>query len=285
MYGLSTKKASKAFYGVNKLMSTLTISDFAKICYKMLLSDRDVNVVVAGMTGEGKSTFMIKLAQEYAKISNTIFKYDGNITWLRSELIDYIDSDDKSVRKPEYTAIVVDELISLFFKRNWNKGGQKGAIELFNKCRDRHLLIIGGVPVFWDLDTAFRNRVRFYVYVEQRGNAIVYLRDEVGGWSRDPWNEKANFKIFTSDRNPYIKCKNFVGLISGYGDFTPEEKKEYYKLRNTKRLDSDSQDQDGGEIEVKDKIYKKRWLITTKYLISCIDHGIKPKIEILSNAE
>jgi hypothetical protein len=227
---------------------TATVEEFAKTIYKLAKSDRDVTLGVAGFTGEGKSVFMIKLQKAYAKIAGVKWSFNNNLTWSRDEMLKWIDGDKNGKgRKPEYSAILPDELISMFFRRNWYEDDQKAAIELLNKCRDRHLFIAGGIPNFWQLDTSFSTRIRFYAYIPRgRGRAWIFEQED-NPFSADPWNVNDNKKLFRKKKDP-SKCPNFVCEIL-FDDLTPQEKKEYYAIRNTKRKNTEMQNK-------KDKIEK-----------------------------
>ena len=98
-----------------------SLKAMAKYCYAILRSDRDINIGVAGMTGEGKSCFSYQLCKEYGKV-NGIGWDANNITWSRDELINWIDGKDK---KPQYSALLPDELFSFAYKRDWFKDGNK----------------------------------------------------------------------------------------------------------------------------------------------------------------
>lgn len=235
-----------------------SLKTIAKNIDKLLISDRDVISVVGGMTGEGKSTFMGKLMIEYEKLHKKKWSFD-NITWSREELETWIDGDDKGKKqKPEYEAILVDELISLFFKRNWYESPQKGAIELLNKCRDRHLFIGGNIPNFWDLDSSFLSRIRFYFYIPLgRGKAWMFQQED-NPFTNDKWNVNENRKIFRKKKSPY-RCPNFVCEIR-FDDFTIEEKKKYLQIRNTKRKNTEQQSK-RQRIERYGKIKQQRDLI------------------------
>lgn len=218
-----------------------TLQDFSKTLYQLLKSDRDVNIAVAGFTGEGKSTFTYKLCKDYGLVSGV--KWQPNFsTWSRNELLEWIDGKKgskilknglKPKQLPEYSAINVDELWLLFYKRNWYDEKQIDSIATLNMCRDRHLLIIGNVPNFWDLDSAFLTRIRFYIYILERGKAWVF-EQENNPFSNDPWNRNRNKILFRKLKNPFM-LPNFVCEIQ-FPDFTPEEKIEYYEIRNRKRI-------------------------------------------------
>ncbi len=217
------------------------MDDFAKVILDLAKSDRDVTVGCAGFTGEGKSVFLIKLQKTYSKITGLDWDLQKNMTWSRDELLKWIDGTGakRTGRKPEYTAILADEIISMFFNRNWWDEGQKEGIEIMNKCRDRHLLIGGAIPNFWELDSGLASRIRFYAYIPRgRGRAWIFEQED-NPFTKDKWNVAENVKLFRKHRNPY-KCPNFLCEIH-FDDLTPDEKKQYYALRNSKRLNTENQ--------------------------------------------
>ena len=219
-------------------INTYTCATFAKLVFDILKSDRDVNLGVAGMTGEGKSTCLYQIFKEYAKIAGIAWEWDF-LTWDRKELLDWIDGDDEGKnQKPEFSPIMCDELISMFYKRNWYDENQKNSVELLNKCRDRHLFIAGAVPNFWDLDGGILTRFRFYLYIKQRGEAWIF-QQESNPFASDTWNIASNKKLFQKHKLPY-KCPNFLGILK-FGDFDAEEKVQYYDIRNKKRIGTEGQ--------------------------------------------
>ena len=214
---------------------------FAELLHRLLNSDRDLNIATAGACGEGKSTFSIQLLKEYNALSLGAWCLDQT-TWSRKELLTWIDGDSSNgemvdgVRPgqlPEFAGILLDELFLLFYRRNWFDEGQIDAIGTLNMCRDRHLLIAGNIPNFWDLDGAYTSRIRFYVYVPWRGTAWIFEQDN-NPFSTDKWNTALNRKIFNQYKAPY-KCPNFVSEIT-YPDLSIQEKEKYIELRNNKRV-------------------------------------------------
>jgi hypothetical protein len=205
------------------------MEEFASLIYDTGKSDRDNLVAVSGFTGEGKSTFSTKLQKAYSKISGTEWSFD-RMTWSREELMGWIDGPN---RLPEYSAILPDELFLMFYRRNWYEEDQIKSIATFNMCRDRHIFLCGNVPSFWDLDAGFTKRVRYYVYIPYRGIAWVHTQEN-NPFILDPWNISENKKLFRKNKNPY-QLKNFVCEIR-FDDWGEEEKKEYLKIRNAKRL-------------------------------------------------
>ncbi len=211
-----------------------TIKQFAKTIAKMVRSDRYVLAVASGYMGEGKSCFLSQLMREVASITNTPFNYNNNITYSRKELKEWIDGGPKGEnRKQEQSSILADELINMFFKRSWFDSEQIDGIQLLNKCRDRHLFIGGCVPTFWDLDAGIYSPTTFWCHVVERGRVWIFEKDP-NPWGRDPWYRKYNEKVFQSSRSPY-KAKGFVCEIM-FGDWSPQDKEEYYAVRNAKRV-------------------------------------------------
>ena len=250
-------------------IEAVSLKQFAKTLYKINKSDRYSSVVVSGFMGSGKSCFMDKLAREYAKVSNTKYSVNDNMTWEREELAKWIDGDedDETTQKEEYNVIVADELISILNRRNWYKSGQKGVIELFNKCRDRHLLFMGAIPIFQHLDGMFKSIVYFWVHVDKRGTARVYKQEE-NEFNDDPWNTHDNKKLIRKKKVPY-SSPNFVCLIK-YPDWTPKEKEEYYNVRNIKRKNTENQDEPQ-HARAHDSVKQRNELIRYAYNNKLID--------------
>jgi hypothetical protein len=215
-----------------KNSDTNTIESFADLLVDILKSDRYILLVCSGETGEGKSCFTTQLAQRVAEKAGTGFNYKENMTYLRSELKEWID------KKPEYSVILADEFISLFFSRNWYDGAQIEGIELLNKCRDRHLCIIGNIPNFWQLDSGLYPLVKFWVHIPERGHAYVFQKSK-NPFSKEAWFKKQNEQIWFSKRDPTL-CRGFVTEVK-FSDWSPEEKKVYYETRNTKRQNTELQ--------------------------------------------
>jgi hypothetical protein len=237
-----------------------SLSNFARTIYRLAKSDRDVTMGVAGFTGEGKSTFLIQLQKEYAKHAKTKYTLTNNLTWSREELFKWIDGDKKgNGKKPEYSALNADELISMFFNRNWQEDKQIASIEKLNKCRDRHLFIGGNVPVIWQLDSALLTRLRFYGYIPRGRSRAWIFEQEDNPFSKDPWNIAENQKTFRRNKNPY-KCPNFVCEVE-YTDLSVGEKKEYLDLRNTKRLNTEMQNKKDRVLPFKRLIAERNALI------------------------
>ena len=216
------------------------IDGFANLLTKKQKADWWELIACSGVQGVGKSCLLTQIIEQTSKLNNMKFSYENNLTWMRDEFITWINGkgDKKEGQMPEYSSVLVDELISLFYKRNWANSEQNDAIELMNKCRDRHLIVGGNVPNFWDLDKALRNLFTFWIHIPRRGIAWVFMPDE-NPFEMDRWHVKYNAKVFEKSNNPY-KCKGFVAEIN-FLDWTPEKKTEYYDVRNKKRINTEGQ--------------------------------------------
>jgi len=222
-------------------MRAATIQEFATKIVKVLKTDRWALLVVSGEMGEGKSCFTDQITIEAAKQLNTEFTRERNMIYKRAELKKAIDGDTKNNNAgqfPEHSVIHCDELISMFFKRNWFDADQIDGIELLNKCRDRHLLVAGNIPEFWDLDSAIYAAITFWVHIDARGKAWLFQKSK-NPFTKDKWHRKENEKIVQKRGHPYL-CKNFITEIH-FPDWTPKEKVKYYEVRNRKRQDTEGQ--------------------------------------------
>jgi len=216
-----------------------TMNDFAKTIAAILKTDRWVFLVSDGDMGEGKSCFTSKLAQKVAQYTNTDFSYDDNMTYSRKELKKWIDGDNGKGQKPEYSTILADEIISMFFKRNWYDKDQIDGIELLNKCRDRHLCVMGNLPDFWDLDKGIYAAITFRVHIFERGIAWVFRKDR-NAFTLDKWHRVHNEKVLKKGKYNPAPCLGFVCAIK-FDDWSAEEKTHYYKVRNEKRKGTEGQ--------------------------------------------
>jgi len=226
-----------------KTRKVLSMNDFANMIHELLRSNRDVIIGTSGMTGEGKSTFSIKLQKKYSEIAGVPWSLKHNLTASRHSLMTWINGEPGSVadevtglkpgQKPMYSALLADELILMFYNRKWSDNEQINAIGDLNLFRSRRLLLCGNVPRFWRLDSAFLERVRYYVFVPKRGTAWVF-QQENNPFTDDPWNRKVNSRLVAENGNPY-KSDNFIGEII-FGDLSGDEKLEYEELRANLQL-------------------------------------------------
>ena len=251
-----------------------TMDEFAELLAGILKTDRWVFIGCDGDMGEGKSCFTSQLAFSLSKKTKRHFSYADNMTFQRKELKKWVDGDEKGKgRKKEYSAILADEVISMFFKRNWFDSEQIDGIELLNKCRDRHLCILGNIPNFWDLDSAIYSIITFWVHIDERGVAWVFEKDR-NPFASDKWHKKANEKLFAKQRHPY-KCVNFVCEIH-FDDWAKEDKNEYYSVRNVKRVQTEGQ---------RAKVEKYKHIKSQRDALMRLVFDIKPELTLKDVAD
>ena len=212
-----------------------TLEEFAELLYLTTKSDRWGLLAISGTMGEGKSCFSDQLLTAVAEQTRVSYDLNINMTYKREELKKLIDGKEQL---PEYSCINADELVSMFFKRNWYDKEQIDGVELLNKCRDRHLIIAGCIPNFWDLDSGITPLINYWVHIHKRGIAWVFKQSS-NIFDTDAWNRMINKKKFAKNKHPY-KCEGFVCEIH-FGDWTKDHKLEYYKIRNVKRKDTEGQ--------------------------------------------
>lgn len=233
-----------------------SVFKFASLIKDIIASDRDVIVATGGFTGVGKSCLMTKIHASYAAMTGTYWGFD-RMTWSNKELLKWIDGEgkDHKGRLKEGSSILVDELFRLFYRRLWFEKTRISTLSVLNMFRDRHLFVSGNIPTFWDLDPAFQTRVRFYIYVKERGHAWVFTQEE-NPFNADVWNINDNKRAFRKYRNP-ARLPNF--LMSLYwDDWNPQEKEEYYRIRNSKRLLAEEEYTEAQQLEDKYKDIKKQ---------------------------
>lgn len=240
----------------------MTMIEFARSIHQTVLTDRGVNITVTGATGEGKSTFSTQLLKAYGRVAHVPWSFK-QMTWSRKELLLWIDGEKDSkkdasgLRKgqlPERSGILIDELFSMFYKRNWHDVGQIDGIATLNMCRDRHLVLVGNNPKFFDLDKGLLAQMNYHCYIPKRGIAHVFMQEE-NAHNPDNWNSQENMKLYRKYHN-YNKCIGYVGFIL-FGDWNDEEKKQYLIIRNEKRLHA-IDDNKGVRIERYSKIKQQR---------------------------
>lgn len=228
---------------MSKKQEIWSIERFAKFNHDLVRSDRQGLTGVSGETGSGKSTFMAKVFHVYGGLNGVGWDFN-NMTWSRDELMKWIDGEKDSTvntqtglkqgQLPEYSGIMADELLPMFYVGNRFDEQQQKAGATFNMCRDRHLLVMGAIPTFWDLDSILRKRLTFYVYIPKRGVAWVFEKEN-NPFAKDPWNTQLNEKILRKNSGQPWKSPNYLCTIH-FDDWEGDLREEYYSIRNKKRL-------------------------------------------------
>jgi len=211
-------------------MRKYTIEKFALLIKDILHSNRDAMVVFSGFSGEGKTTFAIQLAKALSKVHDRKFSFDKQIA---------IESDDflhKALSLPQYSTIIGDEAINIFFKRESLNKERIKSIKIMDTVRKRNLCLTLCVPQFWSLDNhIIQGKVRFWGYIDRR-KACHLFKPIRHPFSEDVWVRRINKNVVRDwDDLSYInKIKNYMGTME-FEKLTPADEKEYYKVFKRKQ--------------------------------------------------
>jgi hypothetical protein len=231
-----------------------SLKRLANLILKIVDSDRDCFCVVTGETGGGKSVLSIILSEQVSRLTGQPFNYKKNIVYNTEDLIKLIDGKDQL---PERSVILIDEMINLMYKRNWHAAEQKKLLTLFDMCRDRHLIIIGCIPRFTNLDKhLLSSKVKLWFHLPRRGRAWTFMPDECP-FIDDVWNIKNNIKTWYHFRGKMEhNLRRFKGFLDtlDFPDLTEQQKEVYLEVRKEKRkieLDKAPKETEGTGLKAK----------------------------------
>src|SRR3990167_3655171 len=211
----------------NKLFGS--IQELAGAINATLHNDFDFPMAVTGITGSGKSTFLIILGKELGKLNGNEFDFNVNIAFTRTEM----ENNIKSLA-PRYSLVSGDEMINAMYKRDFQNKKQNNLIKLFNMCRYKNLCIGFAIPRFWSLDKEVRqNYIKLLINVEERGIASLYVPDVKDIFTEDVWHRGENSKLLQSGK--IRKSLNYAGTID-FPDLESEDKKSYTEIKESKSL-------------------------------------------------
>jgi len=229
-------KYSKFFTGaeLSKSFFSTTIRKFCRNAIKTRnYNNYDNFIVFCDDEGNGKTTANIQVA----KVSDKTFKINTQRVFNQPTY----ETINRAIKDlPPYTYLAIDEG-DVFYKRNWNKRGQKEQIREFMKSRKDFKNIGLCIPRFEDLDEYIRNhRAMFRIEIPFRGVAVVFRKDVRYG--QPAWHLKTNSKKLAQltkgkykHQIPPTKYINYLRRLKGYVDdfyFSPLTKEEdaEYKL-------------------------------------------------------
>jgi len=153
-----------------------------------LRNDLDVVIAVTGDEGLGKSTLAYQLAK----------RIDGDFDVEKSTVYNptYEEVKDKIVGLPKYSAIVVDEAVKTFYKRNFAHKSQIFLNQVFAICRKANKAVILCMPAFSDFDSFFRRRrILIWIHIVTRGGFVCFVKDK-SAFAEDCWHQKENDLLF-----------------------------------------------------------------------------------------
>jgi len=209
-----------------------TLKELSELMDARRNNEFDVNVLVTGGTGLGKSTFIQKLLSKFSD-----FNPHKHQTYSRTETISLLRDCKKSF-------CWNDELISSGYKRMHYEKEQIDLIQTLTKYRCNYNIFVGALPVFFTLDKELLKLFAINVDVIKRGVAVIHMRKEGRRYTDDPWDTKINAKLEEKwsairQKNPnfeiqYNKYTTFVGYIY-WNPLTDQQKLEYEKIRDEKK--------------------------------------------------
>lgn len=222
-------------------LRVLDIDLFCNSVRARLREDRDKHLCISGEEGDGKSTaawhFAYRVDKGFDIEKQTVFSID--------------EFEEKACGLEKYKALILDEGLEIFYKRNWMNKEQKKAITKLSTIRQQNLFFIYCAPRFSDLDEQLRNwRVRHWYRITKRSYGIVYKYDKqklVG----DAWHLKSH---------KMRRRKTLKGIIKGWGPMPPDVDKPYRKLKATAFRKKQEKDENKGKsIDqlVNEKLYAK----------------------------
>lgn len=159
-------------------------------------NDFDVNALITGKEGIGKSTVGILVGEE----ADPNFDYARNIIYRPEKIIEQIRGLNK------YEAALIDEAIRILYARTFYNKAQIAVNKYLRICRKENKIMIWVIPHIMDLDSGVRNRrIEWWINVLDRdnetgiGTAALFVNDKNPIWS-DSWGLEEAKKIFKSFR-------------------------------------------------------------------------------------
>jgi len=263
-----------------QVITTKTIKEVAHIFKLRNKKKYDNFIIFEDDEGNGKSTANIQLAKEmdptFSICPERIF---NNPT--HEQLRKAIDE------LPEKSYIDLDETGDIFYKRNWNKAGQKDTVVKLMKSRKKIKNIGGCIPRFEDLDEQIRNhRVMWCINVPYRGLAVVFKKDTRK--SVDRWHFKENKIIMEKmstksgvERYKHMMrpdeylniLRHFKGYVFdfAFNDLSVEDKKLYFDVVESNRVDDLSVRE---EDRLDNSLNFSKRNVTAKAIYGLFDSGI-----------
>lgn len=213
-----------------------SVVELAEATKKRIENKYDSNILVTGLTGKGKSSFLFKFFNKFPD-----FKIEDKLTYDREELIHLLRDFQKSYAWH-------DELISAGNKRKFYDTEQIELIQVLTQYRSNLNIFGGAVPIFFSLDKELLKLIGLHINIIDRGVGVVHLPREGRMYNDDPWDVKINSKLeekWSAKRQknpnfkiPYQKYTTFAGYVR-FGKMTDKQEEYYEELKRSKRHESD----------------------------------------------
>jgi deoxyadenosine/deoxycytidine kinase len=191
-------------------------------------TDKDYIIAVVGEEGSGKSV----LASHLAYTLDNDFEIEKNMVYS------YEDARQAQYTLPKYSAIVWDEAIFQFFKRNAMTREGKEGVELLNVIRYRNQINIFVIPDLHELENYLsvkRVRTVFECREDKYGNNGIALL-------KQPYHDQYRYKT-----NWYTQ------LTFLFDDMGPETKQRYKAHKHENTLERIFRDESFNRADVSSK--------------------------------
>ena len=220
-----------------------SIKQLGEDIVRTLDGDKDFPIAITGFPGSGKST----LAWHIAKEVDPNFDIKTQMIFTRNDFLNAVNT------LPPKKTIIVDEAVSILFRRDFMNTKQKAILKIMDMIRYKNFCIIFCLPTFWSLDSHLLTRIRVRCHIEKRGLSILFGRSN-NPFVADFWFQKDNQKLcWNWDYNPDArKAKGFMG-IAHFGDLPNYAKEIYLPLKEEKKVLRDEEDKKDSTVKVSDR--------------------------------
>jgi len=209
-----------------------SIKDLVEISKKRQSNEFDMNIIITGARGNGKSWCGFKFLRRFKQ-----FKPWKHQIYSRKDLMKYLE-------KLKYGCIFDDEAIRTGYKRNFYDQDQKLLIQMLNMYRDNFNVYVACLPTFYDLDKGLRDLFKIHIHIIERGLGVVHIANESLLYSDDKWDVRYNKKVEEawakrklSNLNykpKYNRLTTFRGYIK-IPKLTLKQEKLYKEVKQVKR--------------------------------------------------
>jgi len=224
-----------------------SIKDLVNIGKERQQNEFDLNIVITGVRGNGKSTLAFRFFTRFGKK----FKPWKHQIYSRKDLM-------KLLERTKYGCIFDDEAIRTGYKRNFFDQDQKLLIQMLNMYRDNYNIYVACIPNFYNLDKDLRDLFKIHIHIIERGMGVIHVANESSLYSDDKWDIKYNKKIedgWAKRKQNNINYKpkyNRLSTFKGYikiPKLTAKQEILYKEVKDTKRKLMYEEEIKGEEIE------------------------------------
>ncbi len=238
--------------GKNKIIFTL--KEITLLLRQRQLNKFDVNLGVSGKRGNGKSTLLFKIFNDFKKYG---FDQRKQQVYSQDDVINLL-----ALRT--FSFCWDDEAINSGYKRDFQLAGQKTLIKVVTNYRDNYNIYASALPSLYSLDKDLRELIFMHIHIIERGLAVIFIPLEGQIHTQDHWDTKTNAKIELKENertknNPnlpfrYHKFTTFAGYLY-FGPMTKKQEAFYKRIKQEKRSKHFNIKEQSPELSFLDKTY------------------------------